>query len=62
MHVKEHGRAEKSDVAEALKQNHETGAALFSKIAAKLRGRAGRFRGKNGTKENNKARGGKKAR
>jgi hypothetical protein len=50
------------DVEETLKDNHKTEGALISKIAAKLRGRGGRFRGKNGARENNKARGGKMAR
>lgn len=51
-----------ADIGETVKHNHRTEAALVSKIAAKARGRAGRFRGKNGTQENNKARGGKMAR
>lgn len=51
-----------SDVGEAVKNNHKTEAALVAKLAAKLRGRGGRFRGKNGTQENNKARGGRLAR
>jgi len=50
------------DIAAAVKHNHETKVALHAKVAAKLRGRAGRFRGKSGTQENNKARGGKMAR
>jgi hypothetical protein len=51
-----------ADVGEAVKHNHKTGFALVSKDAAKARGRAGRFRGKNGAQENNKARGGRMAR
>jgi hypothetical protein len=51
-----------ADVGEAVKHNHKTEVALVSKAAAKMLGRAGRFRGKNGTQENNKARGGKMAR
>jgi len=51
-----------ADIDETVKQNHKTKVALASKAAAKLRGRGGRFRGKNGTQENNKARGGKLAR
>lgn len=47
---------------QATKRNHRRKLALFSKIAAKLQGRAGRWRGKNGRQENNKARGGKFAR
>jgi hypothetical protein len=53
---------EEGDVIQAVKQNHKTEVALLSKIAARLRGRGGRFRGKSGTQENNKARGGKMAR
>lgn len=48
-------------VADTVKHNHETKTALLAKVAAKLRGRGGRFRGKNGTQENNKARGGNRA-
>ena len=55
-------RNEEADVGEAVKNNHKTEHALAQKIAAKLQGRAGRFRGKSGTQENNKARGGKMAR
>lgn len=51
-----------TDIDGTLRNNHRTEGALLSKIAAKLRGRAGRFRGKSGTHENNKARGGKMAR
>ncbi|HEV7448989.1 MAG TPA: hypothetical protein VGP13_00410 [Candidatus Paceibacterota bacterium] len=51
-----------ADPEKTIKENHETEGALLSKIAAKLRGRAGRLRGKSGTHENNKARGGKMAR
>jgi hypothetical protein len=51
-----------ADISQAVKHNHETEGALLSKVAAKLRGRGGRFRGKNGAQENNKARGGKMAR
>jgi hypothetical protein len=51
-----------ADPSETVKRNHKTEAALVSKIAAKMRGRAGRFRGKNGAQENNKARGGRMAR
>lgn len=58
MYAKEPAR----DVEEEARRNHRTGLALISKIASKLRGRAGRWRGKNGRKENNKARGGKLAR
>lgn len=50
------------DIGEAVNHNHKTGVALVSKLAAKMRGRGGRFRGKNGARENNKARGGKLAR
>ena len=55
-------RGEESDIGQAVQKNHETEVALLSKIAAKLRGRGGRFRGKNGAQENNKARGGRMAR
>lgn len=55
-------RDEDTDIGEAIKRNHKTKAALVAKVAAKLRGRAGRFRGKSGAQENNKARGGKLAR
>lgn len=51
-----------ADVDEAVQHTHKTEAAFLAKVAAKLRGRAGRFRGKNGAQENNKARGGKMAR
>lgn len=51
-----------ADPDETVKRNHKTETALVAKIAAKMRGRAGRFRGKNGAQENNKARGGKMAR
>ncbi len=51
-----------ADIGEAVKHNHKTEVALVQKIAAKMRGRGGRFRGKSGTQENNKARGGKMAR
>jgi len=51
-----------ADVGETLKHNHKTAQALVSKAAAKLRGRGGRLRGKNGAQENNKARGGNMAR
>ncbi len=51
-----------ADVARAVRDNHQQQAALLSKWAAKMQGRAGRFRGKNGAQENNKARGGKMAR
>ncbi len=47
---------------EVIQRNHKTEAALVSKAAAKVRGRGGRFRGKSGTQENNKARGGRLAR
>ncbi len=50
-----------TDIDETVKQNHKTEQALASKDAAKARGRGGRFRGKNGTQENNKARGGRLA-
>ncbi|MDB5225736.1 MAG: hypothetical protein JWL87_688 [Candidatus Adlerbacteria bacterium] len=55
-------RSEESDIGQTVRQNHKTEVALLSKIAAKLRGRGGRFRGKSGAQENNKARGGKMAR
>lgn len=50
------------DARQAVRDNHHTTDALMAKMAAKLRGRAGRFRGKNGSRENNKARGGNMAR
>ena len=62
MYYRDYSQGAGTDVEETVKRNHETEAALVSKIAAKMRGRAGRFRGKNGAQENNKARGGKKAR
>lgn len=49
-------------ITQTVKDNHETNSALLAKWAAKMQGRAGRFRGKSGTQENNKARGGKMAR
>ncbi len=51
-----------ADIDGTVKQNHKTEVALVSKVAAKMRGRGGRFRGKSGTQENNKARGGRLAR
>jgi hypothetical protein len=60
MYERDYGK--EVDVEEAIKENHETGGAILGKIAAKLRGRGGRHRGKNGRQENNKARGGKMAR
>lgn len=60
MYAKDYSK--ETDVGEAAKENHRTLEALAAKAAAKLRGRAGRFRGKNGRHENNKARGGKMAR
>ncbi len=50
------------DIAEVVKHNHRTEAALVAKTAAKREGRGGRWRGKSGARENNKARGGKMAR
>lgn len=50
------------DVGEAIKHNHKTKHALIAKIVAKMQGKGGRLRGKNGAQENNKARGGKMAR
>lgn len=52
----------KANITQAIKQNHKTQEALLSKVAAKVRGRAGRWRGKSGRQENNKARGGNMAR
>jgi hypothetical protein len=62
MYYKDYREAGGSDIESEVKKNHKTEVSLLSKIAAKLRGRGGRFRGKNGTHENNKARGGKMAR
>lgn len=62
MYYKDYTAEIGSDIDGAVRKNHKTETALMSKVAAKLRGRAGRFRGKNGAQENNKARGGKMAR
>lgn len=50
-----------SALSNEVKKSHERAAALWAKADAKRHGKAGRFRGKSGTHENNKARGGKKA-
>lgn len=62
MYAKDYTDKSAADVEEVRKRNHAKEDALISKIRSKLRGRAGRWRGKNGAKENNKARGGKFAR
>lgn len=62
MYYRDYSQDKDADVADTVKHNHTTKKALMSKIAAKITGRAGRFRGKNGAQENNKARGGKMAR
>lgn len=62
MYYRDYGKERGADVGATMRHNHKTETALVAKIAAKLRGRGGRFRGKNGTQENNKARGGKMAR
>ena len=62
MYYRDYSGDKDADVGEAVRHNHKTGTALVHKIAAKLKGRGGRFRGKSGTRENNKARGGKMAR
>lgn len=49
-------------VAQVIERNHETEHQQEAKREAKAHGRAGRFRGKAGARENNKARGGKMAR
>ena len=62
MYYQDYTNEKDTDTQHAIQRNHKTETALVAKSAAKLRGRGGRFRGKSGTKENNKARGGKMAR
>ncbi len=62
MYYRDYSNDKEADTEEAIQRNHKTEVALVSKLAAKMQGRGGRFRGKNGTQENNKARGGRMAR